>query len=194
LVSVVFVGARTYALWKEGPWDLPKPAKAKGAAVVEEAKKEPPRQQLVSTKNIIEKNLFDPERGASRAEQAEASSVAMQRIRNMVLMGTAILGNSRYAILQELSGSPPSPSRGQTGQPGSLRLKLGDTVEGFRLSEIHDRKVIFTKGASRVEVSVDFFRKLDDAKGQTQAPTQLRPGVAPAVPRRDRLPAPPVNP
>lgn len=194
LVAVVFVGGETYQLWQVEPWDLPKPAKAKGAAIIEETKKEPPRQQLVSTKNIIEKNLFDPERGASRALEAEASSIAMQRIRNMVLMGTAILGNNRYAILQEPSGSPQSPSRGQTGQPGSLRLKLGDTVEGFRLSEIHDRKVVFTKGASRVEVSLDFFQKFDDSKGQTKAPTQPRPGVAPTVPRRDRLPAPPVTP
>lgn len=184
----------THQLWQEGPWDLPKPGKGKDTSVVEKPKNEPPRRQLVSTKNIIEKNLFDPDRGASRALEAEASSTAIQRIRSMILMGTAILGNNRYAILQEPSGSPPSPSRGQTGQPGSLRLKLGDTVEGFRLSEIHDRKVVLTKGASRVEVSLDFFRKLDDAKGQTKAPTQPRPGVAPTVPRKDRLPAPPVKP
>lgn len=148
--------------------------------------------QVASTKNIIEKNLFDPERGAGRAEQAEASSIAMQRIRSMVLLGTAILGSSRYAILQEPSDSRSAAQRTQTGQPGNLRLKLGDTVEGFKLSEIHDKRVIFTKGASKVEVALDFFRKVEQTKPSPPSPTPARPGAAPSLPRRESLPPPPV--
>ena len=185
------MSARTYALWQAGPWDLPKAAKGKEPPAVEEPKKEPQKMQLASTKNIIEKNLFDPERGAGRAEQAEASSVAMQRIRSMVLLGTAILGSSRYAILQQPSDSRSSPPGPPAGQQGSLRLKLGDTVEGFKLSEIHDKRVVFTKGASKVEVALDFFRKVEQAK---PGPVPARPGVAPGVPRRQNLPAPPVTP
>lgn len=185
------MSARTYGLWKEGPWDLPKAVKGRETSVIAEPKKDPPRQQVASTKNIIEKNLFDPERGAGRAEQAEASSVAMQRIRSMILLGTAILGSSRYAILQEPSDSRSAAQRTQTGQPGNLRLKLGDTVEGFKLSEIHEKKVIFTKGSSKVEVALDFFRKVEQAK---PGPVPARPGVAPGVPRRQNLPAPPVTP
>ena len=189
LAAIVFVGVRTYELWQEGPWDLPKAAKAKESPVDEGSKKEPPRLQLVSAKNIIDKNLFDPQRGASRAQEAEASSIAMQRMRSTVLMGTAILGSSRYAIFQE-----PSTSRSPTGQPAYLRLKLGDTVEGFRLSEIHEKKAVFTKGTSKVEVALDFFQKVGETKqgpGGTMPPT---PGVVPNIPRRGNLPSPPVSP
>lgn len=194
LVAIVFVGTRTHQLWQEGPWDLPKPGKGKGPSVVEEPKKEPPRQQLVGAKNIIEKNLFDPERGAGVTKEAEASSIAIQRIRSMILLGIAILGNSRYAILQEPSDSRPSTGGTQTGQPGQLRLRLGDTVEGFKLSEIHEKRVVFTKGSSRVEVSLDFFRKVEDTRPKAKAPTPVSPGAAPGIPRRERLSAPPVTP
>ena len=194
MVAIAFVGARTYALWQEGPWDLPKAAKAKESPVDEESKKEPPRTQLVSTKNIIDKNLFDPERGAGRTQEAEASAIAMQRIRSMVLLGTAILGSSRYAILQGPSESRPSVPGAPTGQQSHLRLKLGDTVEGFKLSEINEKKVVFTKGASKVEVALDFFRKVDPSKQSPTGTMPAGPGVAPNIPRRQNLPAPPVAP
>ena len=186
LAAIGLVGQRTYTLWQEGPWDLPGPAKAKVSDGDEGPKKEPPRPQPVSTKNIVERNLFHPERGVGATTAAEANSLATQRIRSMVLLGTAIFGASRYAILRQPSdGRPPSP-----GAPQShLRLKIGDTVEGFRLAEIHERKVIFTKGAAKVEVALDFFRKTEPTKPVPPAPA--RPGVAPNVPRRERLPAPP---
>lgn len=189
LLATGVVGQRTYELWHEGPWDLPSAGKAKVADGDEGPKKEPARTQLVSTRNIVEKNLFDPERGAGRAQEAEASSAAMQRMRSMILLGTAILGSSRYAILQQPSDArPPAPGT-PAGQQPPLRLKLGDTVEGFKLSEIHDKKVVFTKGSSKVEVALDYFRKVEPTKPVPAPPA--RPGVAPNVPRRERLPAPP---
>lgn len=181
------------ALWRGGPWDLPNPAKVRASPVDEEPKKVSPLYQIVSTKNIIDKNLFDPERGAGRAQESEASTIAMQRIRSMVLMGTAILGSSRYVILQEPTDPALPAQRTQTGQPGNLRLKLGDTVEGFKLSEIHEKRVVFTKGASRVEVALDFFRKADPSKQSPPGAVPARPGVVPNIPRRPNLPAPPVT-
>lgn len=156
----------------------------------QEPKKEPPRQQLVSTKNIVERNLFDPERGVGRAREADASSAATQRIRSMILLGTAILGNNRYAIIQQPSDPrPAAPGGAPAAQQSALRLKLGDTVEGFKLSDIQDKKVTFTKGSSKVEVVLDFFRKVEPTKQAPAGPS--RPGVAPAVPRRGSLPPPP---
>jgi hypothetical protein len=86
-----------------------------------------------------------------------------------------------------------------------MRIKLGDTVDGFRLSEIADKRVVFTRGASRVEVMLDFFRKVESvepkpalptpgtkaAPGQVGAPRPGVPRVVPNLPRRERLPAPP---
>ena len=109
-------------------------------------------------------------------------------------MGTAILGNSRYAILQESTDPGLPAQRTQTGQPGNLRLKLGDTVEGFKLSEIHEKRVVFTKGASRVEVALDFFRKGDPSKQSPPAAVPARQGVVPNIPRRPGVPVPPVSP
>lgn len=194
MVAIGFVSTRIYALWQKGPWDLPKPGKGKEAASADEPKAAPRPQQLASTKNIVEKNLFDPERGAGRMLEAEASSAATQRIRSMILLGTAILGSSRYAILQQPSDARSPAPGAPAGQQGSLRLKLGDTVEGFKLSEIHDKRVVFTKGASRVEVALDFFRKVDQTKQSPPGAVPARPGVAPGIPRRENLPAPPVAP
>jgi hypothetical protein len=177
------VGASTYQLWQAGPWDLPSPAKAKDGAPAPAANEEPPQFQAANTRNIVEKNLFDPERGANRTKEAEASAAAMQRIRSLVLLGTAILGNSRYAIIQEPSTSARGPTKAQPGTSNQMRLKLGDALEGFNLSEIRDKSVIFTKGGSRVEVAIDFFRPgVEPPPSQTPVPP--RPGVGPRIPPR----------
>ncbi|MBI3001707.1 MAG: hypothetical protein HYY46_25110 [Deltaproteobacteria bacterium] len=168
---------------------MPRAVERKKSAVQEEEKSAPQRQQIASTKNIVERNLFDPERGAGMRGQAEADSMATQRIRSMILLGTAILGSSRYAILQGPSDGRPAVPGSKAGAPNNLRLKLGDAVEGFKLSEIHEKKVVFTKGASKVEVALDFFRKIEPTKPVPAAPA--RPGVAPNVPRRERVPPPP---
>ena len=171
------MGATTYQLWQAGPWDLPRPGKAKETSVAEEANEARPRLRAANTRNIVEKNLFDPERGANRTQEAEASAIATQRIRSMVLLGTAILGGSRYAIMQEPAASGAPAVKSQPGSSGQRRLKLGDTVEGFKLSEVREKSVVFTKGASRVEVAIDFFRPVEQPA--PRAPIPPRPAVAP---------------
>jgi hypothetical protein len=82
----------------------------------------------------------------------------------MVLMGTAILGNNRFAILQE-GGSPGAvAAAGRSLAP--MRIKLGDTVEGFKLSEVSEKRVVFAKGTSTVEVPLDYFRNSDGTQQQ----------------------------
>jgi hypothetical protein len=200
------VSARTYLLWKEGPWDLPTVAKRAAPIDTSETKSETaaPRP-LVSTDVIVTKNLFDPERGASRTKEAEADSRSLQRIRSFVLLGTAILGSNRYAILQEGGGSGAIMPPGRA--PAPARYKVGDVVEGFQLSEIRDKNVVFSKGASKVELALDYFRKIETpapvrpptpqpgvnvpVPGQPAPATPLVPRLLPQLPRRERLPAPP---
>lgn len=179
----MFVGASTYRHWQAGPWDLPTAGKAKETPPARKTDEEPPQLQVANTRNIVEKNLFDPERGATRTKdkEAEASAAAMQRIRSMVLLGTAILGNSRYAIIQEPS-EPRAPAK--PGVSGQTRLKIGDMKEGFKLSEIRDKSVVFTKGASRVEVALDFFRPGGEPPPPTKAPPPPRQPVGPRIPPR----------
>lgn len=160
-----------------------------------------PPQQLVSTENIISRNLFDPERGASMARASEASSLALQKIRSMVLLGTAILGPNRFAVMSQPADARTSRPQAQGQTQEQLRFKLGDSVEGYQLSEITEQKVVFTKGPSRVEVALDYFRKFEEVEPRPAAPGQVRPAgpaprpmvprVVPNIPRRERLPVPP---
>lgn len=153
---------------------------------------------MASTDAIVSRNLFDPERGVGATREAEETSRAFQRIRNMILIGTVIIGTNRTAILQD--GSGPGMGPAVPAQPAAtLRLKLGDNVEGYRLAEIADKKVVFTKDAARLEVVLDYFRKVEVAAprpppppGQIVPPGVVAPGprVIPNLPRRGRIPVP----
>jgi hypothetical protein len=131
-------------------------------------------------------------------------ALAAQRLRSSLsLVGTAILGASRYAIMQQ-QGQPPV----------NLRLKVGDTFEGFRLSEIREKSVVFTRGPARVELALDFSRRPEGAKPGLSAPPRPQPPAprapaaqtparpdnataaerAPRVPRQLQLPQQPGQP
>ncbi len=181
LAATLAVSGRTYLLWKEEPWSLLTPVKRGVSIAVTESKPDGTPRQLPNTDVIVSRNLFDPERGAS----VMADPHALQRIRTFVLLGTAILGSNRYAILQD--GSPLPPGR---PSPEPLRVKVGDVVEGFSLSEIRDKSVVFSKDASRIELALDYFRKVD-VPVQGRVPT-TQPDVTKAVPVPAQVGAVPV--
>ena len=210
IVAIGLVLTKTYWLWMSDPWDLPSPRKAKSPIVVEDAKAVTNPRPIIGTETIISKNIFDPERGAGLTREAEANSQAFQRIRSMVLLGTAILGNNRFAILLDRGVSPGAATSGQSN--ALMRIKLGDTVEGFKLSEISEKRVVFARGTATVEVPLDYFRKVDGtqprgpvaaqtsppgqaakpgvvAPGQANVPAQRTSRPVPALPRRERQPA-----
>jgi hypothetical protein len=194
VVAVALVAGKTYWLWKSSAWDLPAPAKARTSPLAEEATPPPAKPTLIATDTIVSKNLFDPERGEGKTREVETSSRSAQRIRGMVLLGTAILGNNRVAILRDSAPAGVPGQRGGDQSPTIMRLKLGDAVEGFRLSEIGDKKVVFTQGASNIEVALDYFRKEPVTAQRPTVPpqrpaAQLPPG-APGAPVLPRRPAP----
>ena len=181
--SIVFAVSSAYRLWEDGPWDLPKPGKARGPVASEEPEEDESRRpQVANTRTIIERNLFDPERGQNRTKSDEVSSAAMQRIRSLVLLGTALLGDSRYAILEDPTKAA-GPAKAPPGSSSQVRFKQGDSWEGFKLSEVRERSVVFTQGASRVELALDYSRS-----GASPAP---RASVVPAVAPRAAPPQPP---
>jgi hypothetical protein len=194
-VAIGFVSWGIYRSWTEGPWELPGPSKVSPVAATEKQAPVAPRVPI-NTDMIVTKNLFDPERGAGATREAEENSRAFQRVRNMILIATVIIGNNRTAILQDSAN--PGAGAAVAGQPvAPMRLKLGDNVEGFRLSEIADKRVVFTRDTARVEVLVDYFRKVEVAQpralppGQVSAPgTAPVPRVVPNLPRRTRIPTP----
>jgi hypothetical protein len=196
-VAIGFVSWSIYRSWTEGPWDLPGPSKISSVAATEKQAPVAPRVPI-NTDGIVTKNLFDPERGAGATREAEENSRAFQRVRNMILIGTVIIGNNRTAILQDSANPGVGPA--VAAQPvAPMRLKLGDNVEGFRLSEIGDKRVVFTRDTARVEVLLDYFRKVEVAQPRALPPGQVSvPGTAPApvprvipnLPRRTRIPTP----
>jgi hypothetical protein len=207
------IGAKVYWVWKAGPWELPNPVKVKTASASPAPQATAkPILPAIGVENIVAKNIFDPERGASKTKEAEADTRAIQRIRGMVLLGTAILGPNKYAVIQDSGGGPSIGVPPQSAAQAPRRLRVGDMVEGFSLSEINDKGVVFVKGATRVDLPVDFFRKVDGGRPGLPAPAApgpaipvmpgaVPPGVTtppapptPAVPtitRRPRLPAAP---
>ena len=195
--AIGLVSWTIYRSWSAVPWDLPGPSKSgPPVATAEKQAGQAPRVPI-NTDVIVSKNLFDPERGAGATREAEENSRSFQRVRNMILVGTIIIGNNRTAILQDSAN--PSMGTAAAGQPaGPMRLKLGDNVEGFSLSEIADKKVVFTRDSARVEVLLDYFRKVEVAQsralppGQPGAPGAATPvpRVVPNLPRRARIPTP----
>jgi len=210
-VAIGLVAWTTYRSWRAGPWDIPGPIAQRPAAIVTQTQISLAPRSPVGTEAIISKNLFDPERGAGASRDAEENSRAVQRVRGMVLVGTVIIGNNRVAILQDGTNSAPGqpiPGQRPSAQPAAMmRLKVGDSLEGFRLTEIADQRVVFARDATRVEVLLDFFRKVDNvsprpvaASGPVAVPGQIQappvgapvpvPRVLPNLPRRGRIPAP----
>ena len=213
--AVVFIVVKTYLLWNDGPWDLPQPPKDIPSSFTPTAQADTPAAppRTVAPDFIIAKNLFDPERGATQTKEVETNSLAMQRLKSLILLGTAILGENRYAIVQDTGLSAGAqagaqtagrPPQGQSSQ--TMRFKMGDTFEGFSLSQIQDKNVVFTNGAARVELALDYFRKVESAAPQVRPAAQAGParpvaagtppGVAarrviPQLPRRERLRQPP---
>jgi hypothetical protein len=198
-VSIGFVGWNIYRSWQDGPWDLPAPAKPSKVVVSAGGPVTVPARSPINTDLIVSKNLFDPERGAGATREAEENSRAFQRVRGMILLGTVIIGNDRIAILRDGNNSAPGQPVSTQGAP-AMRMKVGDNLEGFRLTEIADKRVVFAKDASRVEVLLDYFRKADVnvavprviAPGQVPAPPAGAPvpRVIPNLPRRGRVPTP----
>jgi hypothetical protein len=197
LIGIGLLVWRTYSLWQAEPWDLPMP-KALSTTVVANAQpvQTKPAPPITSTEIIVSKNLFDPERGAGITRQSEDDSQAFQRVESMILLGTVILGENRTAILQD-PGAPTVGAPNRTRTPVSYRMKVGDNFEGFTLSQIADKKVVFTRETSQVELALDYFRRVEVAAPRIPTPGQIgTPGVAaprviPNLPRRERVPVTP---
>lgn len=175
VLAVLSVTIKIALLWYEGPSDL--------AWLEQSEARTEPREEAaaidgeiiqpapVSVRSIIDRNLFDPDRASG---SPRASSSHPESLQGLVLVGTALLGTSRVAIFHQPPGA---------GAPGYLRLKVGDQVDGFRLSEIHQRRVVFTRGPTRVEVPLDLSAGSERARKSPSppAPQSFQPQASPPL-------------
>jgi hypothetical protein len=181
LATAIFVGLRIYSLWQEDLWEMPRVGKGKGFLTAKDVIGSHPGPLMASTQNIIDKSLFDPGRGASRIEDVEAADISSQLAGNMALIGTFITENERYAIIQ----LPPSPGREKEQE----RFKLGDMVEKFRLSEIHEKKVVLKRGSSKIELMLDLFIKTEEDGQRPSNPATALPETKPGFQQKSANPS-----
>ena len=176
MIAIGLVALKVRQVWEEDQEVPSKPVKRKAPSGVLEAGQSLGKPQLASTESIVKQNLFDPQRGGGEQGDAGDSSQGMEKLRDLVLLGTVIDGSERYAIVEFPPENKPRARRakrlartakgkrltraGRRTRGEVRRLALGDTVEGFKLVEVHAQRVVFEKGSSTVELVLDFSRKV----------------------------------
>ncbi len=167
VIAIGLIGFKVRRVWEGGQGGLSEPVQRKALSGVLETGQSLAKRQLANTDAIVKKNLFHPQRGEGESEVAEDSSLGMDKLKDLVLLGTVIAGSERYALAKMPPDNKPRTRRAKRlrrsrSRPrGELRrLALGDTLEGFRLEEIHAQKVVFKKDSSTVDVVLDFSRKV----------------------------------
>ncbi len=106
----------------------------------------PAHAEDAKTDIIIEKNLFSPDRKKWVSEPASskkgADKLAKKEINDLMLMGTAIRGKERYAVLH---------AKKDAAQGGFKPWMKGDYVQGYLLKEIEEKMVVLQDEAENKE-------------------------------------------
>ena len=193
MIAIGLAALKVLQVWKEDREATSKPVRRKALSGALEAGKSLGRPQLASTKSIVNRNLFDPQRGAGNQDSAQGSSQGEGELGDLYLLGTVIAGGQRYAIIEIPSKNDPRSRRakrlrraGRQARGKLRRLALGDTLKGFKLEEIHAQRVVFTKGFSTINLVLDFSRKVkvEKVKEQVKAPKKARRLPTAKNPRR----------
>lgn len=130
----------------------------------------------VSTRTIVARNLFDPDRGAKVVAPPVPEKVPEepdQGIDGVLLLGTVIAGSERYAIMKVPPDLGPVSKKGQRGprvraKPGKpptsgvgvRRVRIGDSLRGYRVQDIEEQKVVLQRGSAQTEVRIDYTREV----------------------------------
>jgi hypothetical protein len=193
VIAIGLIGFKVRRVWEGGQGGLSEPVKRKALSGVLEIGQSLGKRQLANTDAIVKKNLFHPQRGEGEPEVTGDSSLGMDKLKDLVLLGTVIAGSERYALVKIPPDNKPRARRARRlgrsrSQPrGELRrLVLGDTLEGFRLEEIHAQKVVFKKDSSTVDVVLDFSRKVkkDEIKEEVKVTKKAKKLPKAKRPRR----------
>ncbi|MCX5900842.1 MAG: hypothetical protein NTX06_08940, partial [Proteobacteria bacterium] len=95
---------------------------------------------------IIEKNIFSPDRKKWVSEPASSKKAgdkqATKEINELILLGTVVNGESRYAVLR---------TKKDEGKGGYKPYMQGDYIQGYMVKEINEKKVILLDNAESAE-------------------------------------------
>ena len=111
--------------------------------------------------------LFSPERsladGGGKGGQAQAANVSIDKIH----YSGAIIADKPKALLSYSLGVPDDAAGGAQKQ-GFLRVGLGDTVNGYKVTDILPEKIIFSRDGQQITKLL-----YDKAKDRSLVPTPL---------------------
>lgn len=135
----------------------PSPASASGAAAELPEPQPLPEVEMPAKQEfsaIVERPLFSPSRRpAEGGETAAAPAQALE----IALTGVIISEDERIALLRP------------QGRQRTLRLRQGDTYEGWTVADIREHSVTFRRDGSETEVELKF-EEGGTAPGQKRAP------------------------
>ena len=101
------MGGKIYQIWEEELPVLSKPGGEK--ASFSKQKRRAVNPKLTNTTSIVERNLFDPKRGAGSVKKIKP----FPKVKRFVLLGTFIAGSQRYAIVGVPPQNGPRAGRGK---------------------------------------------------------------------------------
>jgi len=135
---------------------------------------------------IIEKNIFSPERKKWVSEPAASKQatqkMAKKEINELILLGTVINRDNRYAVLR---------TKKDANKGGFKPSMKGDYIQGYLVKEIEEKKVTLQDDADNTEY-VLFIN--DDKKERVAEKTAVKAEPAKAaVAVEDKKTVPPVN-
>ena len=122
---------------------------------------------------IIEKNLFSSERKKWVSEpvvnKLSAEKMAKKEINELMLLGTVISKENRYAVLR---------TKKDAGKEGFKPSMKGDYIQGYLVKEIEEKKVTLQDEAENTEYVLYIN---DDKKERVAEKTELKPEPPKAV-------------
>jgi hypothetical protein len=133
VLSMLISGLGRQVNWKSAPAVRPLPAISnQGSGSV------PPAQPLASMQDTWRHTLFEPSR---KSWQPAKAAVVVTKLDGLALTGVVRTSSLQVALLQDVTGK-------------ALRIPLEATYQGWRLTSVEQRRVIFARGADHTELTL----------------------------------------
>jgi len=149
----VFAGIKAYELWMPGEEQKTEA----GSEVKQKTKTFRPKKRFVKRRIppesdyavVREKNLFSPDRKEFVPEEVEEPEPEVKKVslsgKKITLYGVIMAGNQKSALINNFERKTP-------GERDSRWVKIGDTVEGMKISNIRKDSILLIKGDEKYEV------------------------------------------
>lgn len=117
---------------------------------------------------IAEQNLFHPERRIPPPKVEEKPLPKPE----FVLYGTLITGDVNMAFIEDIKAPQSAQNKGKRQKRA---LRLGSSLSGYTLNEVHNDRVVMARGEDKIEVKV-----AGSPKTRAASASAAQPAAAPA--------------